>query len=193
MGFLAILIGGILDYARRADRIAVKLLVVPADSEVTIAGEKYSNGTIWLKPGTYPFSASKNGFTSSNMTITITEDTTSFAVGLIAESDEAKTWANDNSALYKEVEDLSNANSDQSIEIYENMYPELSMLPYRENDFFISRVINDDGSVVVYINYYRRTLNDAIRKLYDLGIDPTKYTVEFDGYTNPFEEYKHAN
>lgn len=191
---LAILAVGILGYSifyyiRQLDHIPLRLVTVPSSATVTLDSKSYGNGTIWLIPGTYTLTVSKDGFETYSEKITVAKGDKNITAGLAAQSEEAKAWADKNSKAYEELEVFANEQSDIAIERQVSRYPELAVLPYSLPAFTIeSRASDSGGTPTIVITGYDGSRNAAVQQLYELGIDPADYPVEFTEFTNPFKE-----
>lgn len=176
-------------YIRQLDHIAVRLFTVPSSATIAIDSKAYSNGTIWLIPGTYTLTISKDGFETYSEKITVARGDKNITASLTPQSEDAKTWANNNADQYEELEILANEQSDVAIERRINGHPELGSLPYSLPAFTIEARITDENAMpVLLISAYEGSRNAAIERLFEIGIDPGKYAIEFDDFTNPFKE-----
>ena len=186
--FVFIILWAIITFAMRSGKVATVISVVPSSSQITINGEKTSNGTKYLKPGTYKISVSKDGFETNNQTAIITseKDQNVIAASLLPQSDEAKKWANEHGDDYTKNEIYGSIQANSNGKFFASKNPITEKLPFEDPYFNIGYVANTDQSIKLTISTpsprYRFFAIEQIRKW---GYDPTDFTIEFRDFKNP--------
>ena len=149
---------------------------IPTSELIMINGVVVSKNT-YLKPGIYDIEVKNGGFFTYKQTITISEVDKVISNLLVPESETAKKWVSNNTNLYAEGYDNTNANN-----------PILNSLPYKNLIFSIDTeepvVPNKPLTLnIVTMSGYK---NAPIEKIRNFGYDPTNYSYTFNS-TNPFE------
>lgn len=191
LGFiLLIIIWGVSTYIDRYGKIPVVVSVVPSNASVTFSGKDSSNGTHYLQAGTYDVSVHQDGFKTQTQKVIITEgkEQNVVAVSLIAESDEAKKWANSHQDDYQKNEIYGSIQANSDGKYFTNKNPITTKLPYNDPYFTIGYIANSDQSITLTIitpsPRYRFYAIEQIRKL---GYDPTDFKIVFKDFHNPLE------
>lgn len=175
-------------YIPRIGKHPVSITVAPANAQIKVDGKDASRGIIYLPPGKYTLSASKEGFSEdegSKSTINIDSSSTDdvdVALFLTPSSEEAVTYYDDHQQEWLEAEGVVGMLADEAGKKAQDKNPILDMLPYRGALFNIDYRTSDDTDdhIVVQI-----TASDASGRAYaikyikDHGYDISKYTVEF--------------
>lgn len=179
---------GIFYYVRQLSNVSVTVSIVPSDAKITFNGDKSHGGTVWLKPGKYLVEVSKEGFETHKTEVEIFGGNTIVA-SLLPASPQAKEWFDKNYDKYKKQENLTNHLSDMNMNAMMEKYSSLSdELPISLPSFNIEYRVEENTEPTIYIDSYIGSRNDALAKLYEVGIDPANYNVVFNNYKNPFEE-----
>ena len=176
---------GIFYYIRQLNNIHITISVVPSDAKVTLNGTEFRSGGAWLKPGAYTIEVAKDGFETYKAQREIADGFT-LTTALLPKSEAAQEWFDNNQEQYKRQEDLVNKLSDKYIESVQEQYSDLGALPISLPAFTIEYRPDENGKPVIYIEAYDGSRNAALAKLYEVGIDPANYKLEFSDYTNPF-------
>lgn len=174
----------------RIGKTRVDITVIPQDAAVMINGSKSSSGSKYLKPGSYTFSASKEGFSDYAQEVTIGKE--KVQIGLVPEptSDEAFEWIANNPDIQTEREALGGIAAAQKGAAIIEKDPIIASLPYtsvvgpftidygyseqRENKIFITiRNSSPDGRA------------NALQWIRERGIDPTDLEIRYADFTNP--------
>lgn len=191
IGFiLLIIIWGITTYVDRYGKIPVVVSVVPSNASVTFSGKGSGNGTHYMPAGTYDVSVSKDGFKTQTQKVIITEgkEQNIVAISLIAESDEAKNWADNHQDDYQKNEIYGSLQANSDGKYFTNKNPITTKLPFNDPYFTIGYIANTDQSITLTVitpsPRYRFYAIEQIRKL---GYDPTDFRIVFKDFHNPLE------
>jgi hypothetical protein len=177
----------------------VKVVVkpIPSDSLVTIDGKDIKAGTIYLKPGVYTFSASRQYFDSIMYKVNTTYIPKSHVVYLLPlpNSVAAKQWLNQHPLEQQEREAVGGLNSETTQSRLTRKYPIINKLPVYNShyriDYSISQGDNITFSITLYaiINQpsqyaqYQAQLSqyktEALQFLSSNGIDPSLYQIKY--------------
>ena len=171
----------------RAGKFPVVLQTLPSDAAVTIDDASYTQGTIYLAPGNYEATVSKDGFASYTQELIVngTDDAKLFA-GLAPASDDAKRWQQRHRRDYAELERQSFLFAQEYGAAFSERWPITNTLPIKDPYFTISYRVHEAGDITLTIKgtspRYREAALDELRKR---GFEPTEYNIEFIGFDNP--------
>ncbi|HZM64583.1 MAG TPA: PEGA domain-containing protein [Candidatus Saccharimonadales bacterium] len=185
---VALLIGTIITLLNRGGG-AIVLYTAPKDVTISVDGEllgtKKTGDKIKINNGTHTITASRDGFTSQDTTLTVSQNTESKAyLTLQPNSEAAKNLMATESEQYN-LEFVANRGADQSVELLYNNNPIINMLPYYGRLFDIYQAPSQlypqkQGAMGVRIEAYgpveRQAALEAIRRE---GYDPTDYEIFF--------------
>jgi len=193
---LLVVIIGIIGYAiyipiSRIGKLPVTLVTVPRDSRVTIDNASFANGTIYLKPNTrYNVTVSKDGFSTDTQSVYIGQDDRIIAAALLASSEQAKKWVEENQDKYLALEKVRGEAASQKGETAQTNNPIISLLPFSNYLYTIgykARPTDPSGtSIIVTINASDGYRQAALQQIEQWGYDPTGLSIEFTNYRNPF-------
>lgn len=179
---LLILIGWLL-YSSISTRgtVVVSLEKEPFDSKVSLGGVEIKGNSIRLKPGTYVFSVSRDGFYKKDITATIDmEGRKSAALLLNPQTEAAK----------KLVADDKKYHYDHSTGAGEVFDPLFNYLPIKNSLFTVDsdarKEVYPDPPYTLRITASKGYRNAAIQALQDKNLDPSDYTYDFPNYKEPF-------
>ncbi len=167
--------------------ISLRLETVPKDATVSINGEKIRGNTGKVEPGTYEFSAAKEGFQTTTKKVRVEESGQVVVILLYPESDSAKEWASKNQKLYLEAEAEEGKQAQATGERLRESNPIVAKLPYRSSYVNIDYARNENDQFVVRVTAdtpMGRQL--GLAQIRSWGYEPTDYTVVFVGLKNPF-------
>jgi hypothetical protein len=167
----------------------VNIVVIPADSKITMDGKVVSSGDNNAKPGNHTIEVSHKDFDVNKKIVEVSNDqVTLVAIGLSPSNSAGEKWVKDNQKAYLELENTANQETQQnSIEI-QKTYPIITSLPQDISPLFridygvSKRHPKDKTKIALYIssdtpaNKY-----DAIRYIYSMGYDPSDYEIIFEG------------
>lgn len=176
---------------QRAGKLGVRVVVVPSDAKVEMNGQVVSPNDLYVIPGDYAFSASKNGFKKVEGHIHVANGLpNTVTLPLEPESNEAKEWAKQNQDRYAALEGAAGKAANEQGEAVSERNPVIRVLPYK-NFLYTIGYKNDlsdptGKSIIVTIDAVPGYRNAATRKLRDLGHDPAQLKIEFTNYESPF-------
>lgn len=189
IGFFVLLIGwSMATLIGRIGKLPLQISVVPSDALITIDGSRYHNGTVWIKAGKYDMSVEKSGFQTQKKSITVSDqkDKNVVATSLVAQSEEAKKWADQHKDEYSKNEQYGAIEADQAGKYFSEKNPITDKLPFKDPYFTISYQARDDLSIKLIIDTPSpRYRFYAIEKIRELGYDPTDFEIEFTDFHNP--------
>jgi len=174
----------------RAGKTKVSIIVIPQDANVTLDNKPVSSGDLYLAPGDYTFSASKNGFKTDTHSVKVGKE--SLTVGLLPEpeSTEAKKWLSDNSELQLQREELGGINANREGDELVEKNPILDALPYKDiyGPFNVDYGASDrqKGGILLDINGSTPPGRaKAIEWIRQQGQDPTDLEIRYSDFKNP--------
>lgn len=186
--FLALLVVLLLSAQTPADHTKLEVSLFPADSLLTIDGKNYKNKqSINLRNGNYKATIQRDGFSTLDTDFTVSKGDKYLAFILESSSEEFVDYVTDNQQDYDDTYSKSSEQLTIALDRQNEETPILSVLPYDQGVYIIGTIIGSDPLVVEIVGStgYR---NEAIKKLYELGIDPADYIIKFRDYNNPFEK-----
>ena len=190
IAMVAFSVPSIYNLITKQDKIAVEISTIPADATVAIDNKKSSN-TVYLEPGSYTFTAIKEGFKRSDQTIIISEDNNQVALRLEPQSDEAKKWYEEN-VDDLELQKIGSIRIKSTSKSYAEKNPVLDFLPKTDitGPFKIDYGLLGEDTYDAYIIISYST-PDGRKKAFDYirsnGIDPTTLDIRYKegSFTNP--------
>jgi len=178
---------GIYNSIMHSGKIGVEIQAVPGDAQISLNGKQVSSGKIYLKAGTYTFTATKQGFDKSTADLDVSSSHHYVGLLLNPVSDEAKKWATDNQARYEKV---GSQMADVRATVVEKENPLLAKLPYIDvmGPFSIDYTFSSEGSSTPYIIIKNSTSAGRVRALQwirNQGVDLADLTIQFNDFDNP--------
>lgn len=169
----------------RAGKTAVSFVVSPDETQIEFNNQKITGSrTIYLKPGTYSFKATRNGFKENTIQTTVRDKPVRVVFALTPTGEVSKSTNAPKidkittEALEKEQTKLAEAN------------PIIKKLPIK--NFIYSIGYRADSSkengIIVEIDAPKGYKNAAINEIRKAGFDPSKLNINFRDYANPFTE-----
>lgn len=172
----------------RAGKTAVSFVVSPDETQIEFNNQKITGSkTIYLKPRTYSFKATRNGFREKIIQTTVRDKPvrvvfTLTPTGKISKSEKSTNASKidkiTTEALEKEQTKLAEAN------------PIIKKLPIK--NFIYSIGYRADSSkengIIVEIDAPKGYKNAAVNEIRKAGFDPSKLNINFRDYANPFTE-----
>lgn len=186
--FLAFLVVLLLSMQTPADHTKLEISLFPSDSVLTIDGKNYKNKqSITLRNGNHKATIKRDGFSTLDTDFTVSKGDKYLTYILEASSEEFVDYVTDNQQDYDDTYGKSSEQLTIALDRQNEETPILSVLPYDQGVYIIGTIIGSDPLVVEIVGStgYR---NEAIKKLYELGIDPADYIIKFRDYNNPFEK-----
>lgn len=181
---------GAMTYISRIGKIGVTISTVPSDATVFVNNAPTRGGTIWVVPGKYTIRASKEGFATSEKKVdaSAAKEQNVVAMALTPQSDTAKQWASQHQDEYKNNEIYGAIEARENGAAFAAAHPITKTLPYTDPYYQISYLRDGDESIILTVStdspryrYY------AVKKLRELGYEPTDFTIKFTDFKNPLE------
>ncbi len=168
-------------------KIGVKVQTVPGDAQVLVNGKPLSSSTAYLEPGTYTFTATKEGFEKSTVEIAVKPSRRSVSLTLPPVSDEAQKWAAENQGKYEEI---GSQMIDERVLIVEDENPLLNKMPYDDimGPFSINYEFASETDYKAKMIIRNSTPSGRIKALQwirEQGVDPADLNIEFEDFHNP--------
>lgn len=172
----------------RAGKTPVSFVTSPDEVQIEFNNQKITGSrTIYLKPGTYSFKATRNGFKENTIQTTVRDKPVRVVFALTPTGKVSKSEKSTNApkidkitteALEKEQTNLAEAN------------PVIKKLPIK--NFIYSIGYRADSSkengIIVEIDAPKGYKNAAVNEIRKAGFDPSKLNINFRDYANPFTE-----
>lgn len=168
----------------------VEIVSYPGDAKVSINGAP-STGVkkFYLESGTYTATLTREGFAPEYIRIdTSTSSDYPVLASLLAQSDEAKQWEEDNQPERQRFETLAASLLNQQGDDQREKYPILKYLPSKTNLYSIGYITNDDRSIVVTVHAPDVYVPYAINQIERWDLDPEDYEIDFVNQRNIFED-----
>lgn len=165
-------------------KVAVTIDVVPSDSKITVDNTPSHKGTVWMKPGSYTFVASRDGFSDAKVTTVISDTNNYIALNPTAVSSAAKKWASD---YGYEIDGLGTRAFEEAGKQAVKSWPLISKLPYTTDDFKIAYNYSKSDSSGIYIIVTGADADGrtkALQWIHDSGYDPADYVFVFEGQSS---------
>lgn len=169
----------------------VAIYTLPTDASITIDGKSSVSGINYLTAGEYSIRVERRGFAPQTIVKQIVDsENTPVIVALEPVSDEGRKWLEDNSEAAAEFESKAGAAANTEGELFEQKNPIVKELPYKNYLFTIGyRVDPKDPSgqsIILEIDAPEVYRQQALTQIYNLGYDPTDYSINFRNFRNDF-------
>lgn len=176
----------------RVGKVPVSIQALPNDAVVKIDGKEISTGDHYLPAGEYSFTASKEGWSTDTLKLTIDEDNADVALLLSPQSDQAKAEY-EGTTDTDEREQLSSIRSNSKGKTVTSNYPVIAKLPYSDSTgpYKIDYGYPREDSTTPYILISFSTPNGrtkALRWLSEQKLDITNTEIVFSDFENPLKE-----
>ncbi len=188
--FVGIIVWSVTTYVSRIGKVSVTVSAVPSDATILINGKKVGNGTHWIAPGKYTFSAQKDGFKKREKTSDIVNEKNHnvVALSLTPESDTAKKWVESHDMDYKKNEEFGAIEARANGAYFRKKNPITAVLPYKDPYYTLSYMTNNADTIELIVTTPSpRYRYFAIEKLRELGFNPTDFSIRFEDFKNPLE------
>lgn len=194
--FTIIVIGAIVYFSWHATstigKYPVSIVIAPQDATVLIDGTKTGNGKIYLAPGSYEYTVSRENF--QDITGTIIIDDTQSEYNIIApltpsNEEGEKVLANKISEFTK-LEGVASSQASKSGAEFQEKNPIIHDLPYKNMLFTIgyrTDTTNEGNDIILTIHASPIYYDAAITQIYNLGYNPAEFNIEIVGEENPFK------
>lgn len=190
--FVIVFSGWAMTQISRSGETKVVVHIIPEDAQVTMNGKPASGGPLYLKPGEYTFSASKNGFKTDTQKLTVGSEAQE--VGLLPEpeSAEAKEWLEKNPRIQQARESYGGLNANREGQEVQNQTPILEFLPVtlvEDGPFSIDygkTTKREKGVFLEISDSSPEGREKAISWIRDHQQDPTDLEIRYVDFVNPF-------
>jgi len=184
----AMLLLTIITVIGRVGKTAVSFVVSPDETQIEFNNQKITGSkTIYLKPGTYSFKATRNGFREKIIQTTVRDKPVRVVFTLTPTGKISKLKKSTNApkidkitteALEKEQTKLAETN------------PIIKKLPIKNFIYSIGYRADSskENSIIVEIDAPKGYKNAAVNEIRKAGFDPSKLNINFRDYANPFTE-----
>lgn len=192
---LAILLIAISVMAQRIGKEAVTVQFAPFTAQVNVDGKRVGNNkTVYLKAGTYTFTAELEHFETITKTIEVVEGgTLNFAIGsLIPIDEEGQKIQEARQQDYTDVEATASYIDNTIGGEQREKYPILEFLPDNRGAYSISYEYTNTGTFQVELVLKNDAyIASAVGQLYQYpGINPLDYEIVVRGFEAPFGTFK---
>jgi hypothetical protein len=176
----------------RVDKEPVTVHLIPSDTKLLVNNVQVSEGTTYLKPGTYTLKATRNGFESIDQKVIIDKPNKAVIdLALTPLTEAALKWQHDHAELYYAFEGRTATQAREEGEAFTAANPITDKLPFENFIYTIGyRTDSADASgnsIILSIDAATGYRNAAIDKIRELGYDPTNFKIEFNDYESPFD------
>lgn len=168
----------------------IQLVSYPGDAVVSVNGSVATGQKdYYLEPGVYVAKFEREGFADSYAQInTEIDGDYPILVSMLAESDEAVAWEEENIRERQKFEQLSSGILTERGDDKREKYPIIKHLPKKNNLYSIGYITNDDQTIVVTIHAPDVYVPYALNDIRQWGIDLEDYDIEFVNQRNVFED-----
>lgn len=191
ISILSIIGYNVLQNNYRADKVEIIINTVPKDAKITIGEQKFSNGTNYIKPGEYNIKIEKDGFKTIELSQYIYKNGYELNYSLIAESEQAKQWAEKNKNLYSKMSTIISQEASKNGEYFNKINPITTKIPYTNYLFSIGyRLDKTDKKgekIIITIDSSEHYRQSAILKFKSFDSNLADYDYEFINFNNPFK------
>lgn len=175
----------------RSGKVEIIINTVPKDAKITVGDQIFGNGVNYIESGEYQIKIEKNGFNTAELTKYIYKNNDEINISLIAESDQAKQWAEKNKKLYSELANLIEEQAAKDGTYFKTINPIVTKLPITNYLYSIGYKLNESDKkgedIIITINTNEQYRQSAILKLKSLGYNLADYKYDFINFNNPFK------
>ena len=172
-------------------QILLTIKAIPSDAKIKVNGREVDE-TVYLSKGKHQIQIERFGFATQTFDQNFYENENIY-INLIAVSEEALKWAEENSNLYYENEALSGEETVRMAENFANKHPIIKFLPINNSPYYIIGYkldSEDPTNIILTIRANQENRRNAIDEIYFKGYDPSDFKIEFidpkTTYINPF-------
>jgi hypothetical protein len=173
-----------------AGKTKVELLVIPRDSVVTVNGQTYTNRTLYLKPGTYTFTARRDGFDDKSRTADISGGHRQISLLAAPNSPTGNEYMNAHPDEERIRETVGSKEANDTGLALQKKTPIIALLPYIDIngpfslDYGPSQT-QKNGSFILVSDSSPEGRVNALKWIKSRGYDPTDLEIHFGDFTNP--------
>ena len=177
----------------RTGKEKVSVTVIPNDAIIYLDNKQINKGDIYLKKGTYTFSAKKKGFKTDTQIIKVSDKEISIGLLPTPESEEAKAWLRNNPTIQTQREGVGGDMAALRGRYIEEQTPLIKELPYTDINapFSIDYGASPTRKygVIIYISDSTpRGRQLALNWIKQQGANPTDLEIYYNDFTNPITE-----
>lgn len=172
-------------------QILLTIKAIPSDAKIKVNGREVDE-TVYLSKGKHQIQIERFGFATQTFDQNFYENEKIY-INLIAVSEEALKWAEENSNLYYENEALSGEETVRMAENFAKKHPIIKFLPINNSPYYIIGYkldSEDPTNIILTIRANQENRRNAIDEIYFKGYDPSDFKIEFIDpkatYVNPF-------
>lgn len=172
-------------------QILLTIKAIPSDAKIKVNGREVDE-TVYLSKGKHQIQIERFGFATQTFDQNFYENENIY-INLIAVSEEALKWAEENSNLYYENEALSGEETVRMAENFAKKHPIIKFLPINNSPYYIIGYkldSEDPTNIILTIRANQENRRNAIDEIYFKGYDPSDFKIEFidpkTTYINPF-------
>lgn len=193
-----ILVIGILVYffwhnSSVSGKYPVSIVVAPQDTTVIINGTKTTGDSeIYLAPGSYEYTVSRDNFKTITDTITVTDATSDYTIiaPLTPANEEGEKIMASKISEFTELEGTASSQASKEGAKFQEKNPIIKDLPYKNMLFTIgyrADTKNSDNDIIITIHASPIYYDAAITQIRNLGYNPAEFNIEIIGEENPFK------
>lgn len=173
-----------------AGKTKVILKVIPADSTIIIDNKPGRAGTLYLKPGSHKFTASRSGFKTSSQDVELGGVEQKISLLPAPVSKEAFQWLSDNPDIQRQREALGSERAAQAGQAALKQTPIIRLLPVTslQGPFSINygpSASRKNGTFLVITDSSPKGRAAAIGWIRQHGYDPTDLEIRYQDFINP--------
>lgn len=188
---VGLIIYSILQSNYKIGKIEIIINTVPKNAKITIGEQRFSNGINYIKSGEYKIKIEKDGFKTVELNQYIFRNGYELNIALIAESDQAKQWANNNKYLYSQMSSIIAEESHKNGEYFNQINPITEKIPYTNYLFSIGYKLDKADKkgeeIIITINSSEQYRQAAIQKFKTFDANLADYNYEYINFRNPFK------
>jgi hypothetical protein len=171
----------------------VELLVVPRDAAVSVNGQTFTDTTLYLTPGTYTFTAKRDGFDTESQTVDIKGSHHEVDLLAVPNSPVGNAYLNAHPDEEKIREDAGSKSANEAGLALQKKTPLIAQLPYTDitGPFSIDygpSSTQKNGSFILISDSSPNGRVNALKWIKQQGYDPVNMEIHFDDFTNPLVE-----
>lgn len=175
---------------QRAGKVTFELTVVPGDALVKMNATPVAAGTLYVKPGTYEVTATKEGFADYKKSITIDEAAkNTLGIPLVPLTTEATNWVKQNKRQYETITSTIATNASSKQTLLKERNPITANMPFKNLlyglNYRADPADTTDSKIIIDITTSQANRQSALFQIRQWGYDPTDYKIEFSEYVNP--------
>jgi hypothetical protein len=173
------------------NRVNLTFELAPTDAVVTVNNESIESATKQVMPGEYLVTVSREGFSTIEDQVSVTEDTT-LTYLMTPTNQTGRRIVAENSADFIRLESFAGRSALQEGRSFAESNPITTRLPYTTLLYTIGYRMDasseSDDAIIVEVFASDGYREPALQQIRNWGIDPTELSIEFINYRNPFNE-----